>query len=213
MYVAHKRFSSHGNLKCQQTHLYRIALFRSFFSWLKSILYTATRGADQVSDLLKYSSVGFYHCQDQVPPYMSSPESVLTYWCSHSCLAVHPRHTVLCFAHAIPVAPATLSPCTTVFFAQLIPTCPWRVKSDTLLQEVSPKYPLAYHLYPRMGCVPPSGLPQPPMLSSIRTLIMLGYNYGLNLLSLLGCELLETTDSAIFISLFSVWKVIKGKLI
>ena len=40
------------------------------------------------------------------------------------------------------------------------------------------------------------------MVALIRTSIMLGYNYGLILLSFLDCELLETTDSGIFISFF-----------
>lgn len=59
--------------------------------------------------------------------------------------------------------------------------------------------------------MPPSGLPQPPMLSSIRTLIILGYNYVLKLFSLLDCELLGTIDAVIFIFIFSV-KINKRKI-
>lgn len=64
-------------------------------------------------------------------PTFEFSKSVLTYWCGHSCLGLHLRYTILCFAHAVPIASTILSHCIPVFFAHLTVTCPWRVWSDT----------------------------------------------------------------------------------
>lgn len=67
----------------------------------------------------------------------------------------------------------------------------------SLFQEAFPDIPLSIPSTPGWVVYSSSVLPQLPMLSSLRILIMLGFNYWLNSFSLLDCELLKNMDSII----------------
>ena len=199
--MAHKKFSSNGNLKCQQTHLYSIGLSNSSFpgsNWL----YTETREADQVLDPLRNLLMGFYHFQDQVLHIWILQNLFLPIDAATAALPSTPD-TMLCLPMRFLLLQLSFSliwlfPLSSLFLLALE-----KLDETFSSRKFFLNIPLPIPSTP--GCVPFPGHPQRLMLSSVTTLIMLGYTYRLNIFWIVSSEKPWTV---IFIPLTSMWTLI-----